>query len=202
MASNLYNSPLNLEWLGFYYEITYSTLILTGNLSILTLIVSFGLNRIFKNYSLPLLSFPFAIVSILFDLASLKYTSLFSSVLNREPLFELNIPFEPFFKSLGTILFLPYSVAGVVIALIILFYSRILFLSAVTGFIVGVFAHSLFVPFESALYSPYNFNFILIAMALSGVFLLPHIKSIILALISVVISVIFLDAMEVFFNSL
>jgi len=92
----LYNSLLVGMGVGFYYEITYSTLILTVILSILTFIVSFGLNRIFKNYSLPLLSFPFAIVSILFYLASLKYTSLFSSVLNREPLFELNIPFDRF----------------------------------------------------------------------------------------------------------
>jgi murein DD-endopeptidase MepM/ murein hydrolase activator NlpD len=37
-------------------------------------------------------------------------------------------------------------------------------------------------------------------MALSGVFLIPHIKSILIAIIAVIISVIFIDAMEVFFN--
>ncbi len=196
----LYNSLLVGMGVGYYYEVTIATLILTAILAILTFLVSFGLNRIFLKYSLPLLSLPFALVSMIFYLASLKYTSLFSNVLNREPLIDFSFYFEPFFKSLGTIFFMPYSIAGVVIALILLIYSRILFLGALTGFIVGIFAHSFFIPFEAALNSPYNFNFILISMALSGVFLLPHIKSIAIALIAVVISVIFIDAMEVFFN--
>jgi urea transporter len=196
----LYNSLLVGMGVGYYYEITYATLILTAILSIFTFLVSFGLNRVFIKYSLPLLSMPFATVSMFFYLASLKYTTLFSNVLNRSPLFDITLPFEPFFKSLGTIFFMPYTVAGVVIAAILLLYSRALFLSAITGFIVGVFAHSFFVPFNISLNSPYNFNFILISMAISGVFLLPHYKSIILAAVAVVVSVILIDSMEVFFN--
>jgi murein DD-endopeptidase MepM/ murein hydrolase activator NlpD len=137
---------------------------------------------------------------MIFYLASLKYTSLFSNVLHREPLVDISLPFEPFFKSLGTIFFMPYGVAGLVIALILIIYSRMLFLSAVVGFVIGVGAHSFFIPFNLALNSPYNFNFILISMALSGVFLLPHIKSIALAVVAVIVSVVFIDAMEVFFN--
>lgn len=196
----LYNSLLVGMGVGYYYEITYATLILTVILSILTFLISFSLNRVFLKYSLPLLSLPFALVSMIFYLASLKYTSLFSNVLNREPLFDLSLPFDAFFKSLGTIFFMPYSVAGLVIALILLLYSRILLLAAITGFVVGVMAHSFFIPYNLALNSAYNFNFILVSMALSGVFLLPHIKSISLAIIGVIVSVIFIDAMEVFFN--
>ena len=196
----LYNSLLVGMGVGYYYEVTYATIILTVILSILTFLISFGLNRVFLKYSLPLLSFPFALVSMIFYLASLKYTTLFSNVLNREPLFDISLPFEPFFKSLGTIFFMPYPIAGLLIALILLIYSRILFLSAITGFVVGVFTHSFFIPCEAALNSPYNFNFILISMALSGVFLLPHIKSITIAIVAVIISVVFIDAMEVFFN--
>ncbi len=51
---------------------------------------------------------------------------------------------------------MPYTVAGLVIGLIILFYSRVLFLSALTGFLVGVGVHSFFIPFEEALNSKYN----------------------------------------------
>ncbi|WP_255327502.1 urea transporter [Lebetimonas sp. JH292] len=44
------------------------------------------------------------------------------------------------------------------------------------GFYAGVYFHSFFTNYYNALNSPYNFNFILIAMAVGGVFLLPTFK--------------------------
>jgi murein DD-endopeptidase MepM/ murein hydrolase activator NlpD len=98
------------------------------------------------------------------------------------------------------ILFLPYEVAGLLISLIILFYSRILFLGAVGGFLAGVAIHSLFVGWETALHSSFNFNFILVGMALSSIFLIPNWRSYLLALGGVALAVVLADAMEVFFN--
>ncbi|MEO1927965.1 MAG: urea transporter [Nautiliaceae bacterium] len=196
----LYNSLLVGMGVGYFFDVTYVTIILTILLSILTFLVSFSLNRVFIKYSLPILSLPFAFVSMLFYLASLKYTNLFINLLHRKALFDINLPFDSFFKSLGTIFFLPYTVAGFFIALILLFYSRILFFLAFVGFWIGVFVHSLFIPFSQALYSPYNFNFLLIAMALGGIFLIPNIKSFLLAFLGVVLSVVLIDSMEVFFN--
>jgi len=196
----LYNSLLVGMGVGYFFDVSFITVVLTVMLSILTFLISFSINRVFVKYALPLLSLPFAFVSTFFYLASLKYTSLLSNILHRQPLFDITLPLDSFFKSLGTIFFLPYGIAGLIISLIILIYSRVLFLSAFTGFWAGVWFHSLFVPFYEALNSPYNFNFILIAMALGGVFLIPNVKNFVLALLAVFLSVVFIDAMEVFFN--
>ena len=196
----LYNSLLVGMGVGYYFDITFITILLTVMLSILTFLISFAINRVFMKYSLPLLSLPFAIVSMFFYLASLKYTGLLSNILYRAPMFDINLPFDAFFKSLGTIFFLPFTFAGIIIAAIILFYSRILFLLALLGFWFGVFVHLFFIPYNSALNSPYNFNFILIAMAIGGVFLIPSLKNYLLAILAVVLSIVLTDAMEVFFN--
>jgi len=196
----LYNSLLVGMGVGYFFDVTFITILLTIMLSILTFLVSFSINKVFIKYSLPLLSLPFAFVSMIFYLASLKYTGLLSNILYRRALFDIHLPFEAFFKSMGTIFFLPYTFAGLIIVLIILFYSRILFLLAFIGFWLGVWFHSFFVPFPQALNSPYNFNYILIAMALGGVFLIPNIKNFFLAVLAVFLSIVLIDAMEVFFN--
>ena len=196
----LYNSLLVGMGVGYFFDVSLLSVLLTSMLAVLTFLVSFGLNRVFINYSLPILSFPFAFVSMLFYLASLKYNTLISNILHRSPLFDVNLIFSAFFKSMGTILFLPYNIAGLIISLIIFFYSRILFFLAIAGFIVGVWVHSFFIPFDASLNSFYNFNFILISMALGGIFLIPNIRSYIIAVIAVILSVILIDAFEVFFN--
>jgi len=102
---------------------------------------------------------------------------------------------------MGTIFFLPFDIAGLVISIVILLYSRVLFFMAVVGFLVGVYAHSIFVPFCEALNSAYNFNFIIIAMALGGIFLIANIQNYIIALIAVIVSVVVIDSMEVFLTT-
>ncbi len=197
----LYNSLLVGMGVGYYFEVTPSTILLTAILATLTFLFTFGLNRVFLKYSLPILSLPFAFIGMMFYLASLKYTNLLSNTLYRKPLFEIALPFGSFFKSLGTIFFLPYNIAGFVIALLLLLYSRILFLMALLGFLVGVGVHTIFVPFEEALNSPYNFNFILIAMSLGGFFLVANIRNYLISMIAVALSAVVIDSMEVFLNT-
>ncbi len=196
----LYNSLLVGMGIGYYFDVTYATILLSVMFSILTFLLSFSLNKIFAKYSLPLLSLPFAFVSMIFYLASLKYTGLLSNILYRKTLFDIKVPMEVFFKSLGMIYFLPSTIAGIVISIIILIYSRILFLLSFAGFWLGVWFHSFFIPYTQALNSSYNFNFALIAMALGGVFLIPNLKNFLLAFVAVFLSVVIIDAMEVFFN--
>ncbi len=197
----LYNSLLVGMGVGFYFQITLSTIFVTILLAILTFLLSFALSKVFAKYYLPILSLPFALSSMLFYLASLKYTNLVSNILHRTVLFDISLPFSPFFKALGEIVFLPFNLAGLFIAIFLFFHSRILLFMAIVGFWVGVWVHAIFVPFEEALYSPYNFNFILIAMALGGFFLIANIKNYLLSLIAVALSVILIDSMEVFFNT-
>jgi len=199
----LYNSLLVGMGVGYYFDITTMTIFLTVVLSIITFLLSFSLNKFLSWFYVPILSLPFALVSMIFYLASLKYTTLLSNILHRVPLVDFNFHSElidSYFKALGTIIFLPYVSAGVVIALIFLLVSRIIFLMSVFGFLSGVFIHSIFIPYFEAVNSVYNFNFILIAIALGGVFLIPHVKNYFLAFVGVLVGVIMIDAMEVFFN--
>ncbi|GAB6045001.1 hypothetical protein JCM11957_05990 [Caminibacter profundus] len=199
----LYNSLLVGMGVGYFYDISFITIVITIILSIFTFLLSFGLNKIFSYWYMPILSLPFAFMSMLFYLASLKYTTLLNNIINKFSAFDINIGINlisSYFKSLGTIFFLPYNIAGIVIMFIMLFYSRIMFFMSVIGFLIGVYFHSLFFNGYSSFNSPYNFNFILIAIALGGVFLIPNIKNYLLAILGVMLSVLIIDAMEVFFN--
>jgi urea transporter/murein DD-endopeptidase MepM/ murein hydrolase activator NlpD len=199
----LYNSLLVGMGVGYFYDISLVTIIITIILSIFTFLLSFGLHKVFSYWYMPILSLPFAFMSMLFYLASLKYTTLLSNLINKYSVNDISIKIDiisAYFKSLGTIFFLPYNIAGIVIVLIMLFYSRIMFIMSVIGFLAGVFFHSLFVPYYTAINSPYNFNFILIAIALGGVFLIPNLKNYFLAILGVLLSVVLIDSMEVFFN--
>jgi hypothetical protein len=72
---------------------------------------------------------------------------------------------------------------------------------ALVGFYFGTLVHSYFIgSYTQALYDPYAFNYILVAIALCGVFLLPTIKNFFLALIGVAISVVLTDAIGILFN--
>jgi len=199
----LYNSLLVGMGVGYFYDISFITIVITIILSIFTFLLSFGLNKVFSYWYMPILSLPFAFMSMLFYLASLKYTTLLNNIINKFSAFDINIGvnlISSYFKSLGSIFFLPYNIAGIVIMFIMLFYSRIMFFMSVIGFLIGVYFHSLFVNGYSSFNSPYNFNFILIAIALGGVFLIPNIKNYLLAILGVMLSVLIIDAMEVFFN--
>jgi hypothetical protein len=76
-----------------------------------------------------------------------------------------------------------------------------MFFIGLISFYLGIFIHYLLLSsFSQALQDPYAFNYILIGIALGGVFLLPTIKNYILAFLGVVMSVVLVDAMNVFFN--
>ena len=197
----IYNSLLVGMGIGYFYGITLLSIVLAIFFGLFTFVLTFSLNRIFSSYSLPILSLPFAIVSILFYLASYKYTALFSNILQMpSAILELHIhPYvDEFLRSFGTILFLPYPMVGLILFMIVLYFSRILALLAILGFVAGVSFHAFLLQMEGS-FSLYNFNYILIAMALGGVFLVPHLKSYIIAIIAVIVSVFIIDATEVFF---
>ena len=194
----LYNSLLVGMGIGYFYDVSLVTVFLSAFFAIFTYLLSFFLNKVFSMFYLPILSLPFGIVSIIFYLSSYKYHELFSNLVNRNLVFDINFDIFNFFKSFGTIFFLPYSVAGILMFLLVLVYSRILAFLGVIGFLVGIFIHSLIVGKLTLGF--FDFNFILIAMALGGVFLIPYWKNYLMALIGVILSVFLIDAFEVFGN--
>jgi len=200
----LYNSLLVGMGIGFIFSPTPLSIFLIIMLSYFTFLLSFILKSLFTNYRTPILSLPFSIMTFIFYLASLKYSNLYSNLINSHTMFDIHLSqfLDPFFKSLGTIFFLPNVIAGIVITLIMISFSRIMFLMGILSFYFGVFIHSLLISnVDTALNDPYAFNYILVGIALGGVFLLPTLKNFILAFAGVIMSVVIVDAMSVFFNN-
>ena len=199
----IYNSLLSGMGIGYLFLFNLQTAFLIIIASIFTFILSFFFNRLFSVYKIPILSLPFSIVTMFIYLASLKYSNLLSSIVNNAVLYDISLPLviSSFFKSLGTIFFLPSNIAGILIAAIMLYASRIIFFMAVVGFYFGVMVNSFFVgSYFQSLIEPYNFNYIIVAIALCGIFLLPTVRNFFIALIGVGISVVLTDAISVLFN--
>ena len=199
----IYNSLLVGMGVGYVYFPSFTSIALIAVLSAFTFMFSFMLNRLFSVYKIPILSLPFSIVTMFVYLAALKYSALLSTMVNTHTLPDIALPLilSAFFKSFGTIFFLPYNIAGIAMLLIVLYYSRIIVIMALVGFYFGTMVHSFFLgSLTQALHDPYAFNYILVAIALCGIFLLPTIKNFILALIGVAISVVLTDAITILFN--
>ncbi len=195
----IYNPLLVGMSIGYIFEVTAVSALLIMMAAIFTFLLTIVLYHLFLKASIPILSLPFTLVSTLIYLASLNYTSLYTQALYIKPAF-VDLTFLPvilsmYLKAMGTILFLPYSGVGLLFVIGILSYSRIMFLLSIAGFYVGVFVHSMMLgSWHLALSNPYTFNYILIAIALGAIFLVPSIRSILIAMIGVAMSVLFIDA--------
>jgi len=199
----IYNSLLVGMGIGFLFTPSLTSMVLIVISAIFTFALSFMLNRLFSNYKIPILSLPFSMVTMFIYLASLKYSSLYSSLINNTTLYDIhfNSSLYYFFKSLGTIFFLPNAIVGILLFLIVIYFSRILAIMMLIGFYFGVLIHSFLVgSFIQALTNPYTFNYIIVATALCGIFLLPTLRNLFIALVGVAISVVLVDAISILFN--
>jgi urea transporter len=202
-----YNPLLSGLAVGYLFKITPQTIVFTIIVGVLTFLLTVFLLNVMSYYLyLPPLSLPFALISSLAYLASSQYSSLTVKGLYVHPFFEfpLDLPLwlTGFLKSLGTIVFTPSIAGGIIIAVILLLYSRILLFLAFAGYITGsVITGLMSGSFTSSFNDISHFNYILIAMALGGVFLVPHIKNFILALVAVVTSTLLVQAIKVFWSN-
>ena len=200
-----YNPLLVGLSIGYLFKITPVTVFFTITAGILTLIFSVMLYSIFSYYlRLPIFSLPFVIISSTIYLSVSNYSNLFVDSLYPHINFSFLENYIPiwitgYLKSFGTILFLPDVLVGFLFALTIFFISRILFMLSVVGYYSGTFAAGFLTgSFYQAFSDISHFNFILIAMVLGGIFLIPSIKSYFIAVVGVVISTIVLSAVKTF----
>jgi len=200
-----YNPLLVGLSIGYLFKIDILTMFFTITAGILTFIFSVMVYSIFSYYlRIPILSLPFTIISSTIYLAVANYSNLFITSLYPHKHFFILDEFLPiwitgYFKSLGTILFLPYTFIGVVFAVLLFLSSRILFMLSVIGYYVGTFISAVLTgSFYESFSDISHFNFILIAMALGGVFLIPSLSSYTIAIIGVLISTILLSATKTF----
>ncbi len=97
-----------------------------------------------------------------------------------------------YFHSLGLILFQPHVLAGMLIALGLLVFSRVLFVLTLAGFFTNSLLVHLLLPEQAPqLLILTGLNAVLVAIALGGSLVIPSRKSLVLALLAVMMTVIF-----------
>jgi urea transporter len=95
-----------------------------------------------------------------------------------------------FFRSMSAIIFQGNILAGILLSLGLLINSRISFILAITGYSIAILFNYLMGGFKTGDLSYYNMgtNFILVAIALGGFYLIPSVRSFLWTLITVPIS--------------
>jgi urea transporter len=184
---------LQLSWLSVFFIV---------NAAVLTLLMTIVLVHVFRYYfNMPVLSLPFAVCSVIANLAALRYADLVdlngtSGLLSAEDVLPLLL--SGFCRSLGSIFFLPHEFVGILLGVLLLSRSRILFLLAVVGYYTGTTVRAVLLGSVEQAFGDSSFDFILIAIVLGGVFLTPSVYSYIIAIVAVIVSTIFLDAAVMF----
>ena len=189
-----YNALLVGLGVGLFYQPSFEVYILIVIAATLTFFLTVVFQGILGKYGLPFLSIPFLfgiwIVALSGgDLSALNisergiytYNELYSmggqAFVNFYDFLENTIKssfIRIYFHSLGAIFFQTHLLAGIVIAVGLLIYSRITFVLSLIGFSVAfLFYRVVGIEFNTLGYTFIGFNYILTAIALGGYYLVP-----------------------------
>lgn len=200
----IYNPLLVGLSIGYLFKITPLTVFFVVTAGILTFVFTHMVHSVLWYYlRLPILSLPFVVISSVVYLASMRYSNLLVTALYPTAIstLDLHLPIglSGLLKSMGAILFVPHELAGAALLVVIFAASRILFVLALLGYYTGTLITMMMVGSARQAFGDINaFNYIWISMALGGVFLIPSMKSYVLALIAVATSTLVLTSVEVF----
>ncbi|MCX6304518.1 MAG: urea transporter [Bacteroidetes bacterium] len=189
-----FNSLLVGLGLGVYYQPGTEFFIVLGFAALLTLFLTLFLEGVIGKYGLPFLSLSFLLGTWLVSLATRQFTSLHVSergiymtnemfmiggqhmVASYNWLTDLGLPesIQLYFTSLGAIFFQYHLLAGILISIGLLVYSRIAFILSLVGFF-SAYAYYNFISADihELSYSFIGFNFILTSIAIGGFFIIP-----------------------------
>ncbi len=180
--------------IGIYYQPGAEFYLLLFFISLTTLFITIGFEGVLGKYGLPYLSLPFLFGIWMVIIASKGYSALNISergIYNLNDMYaiggitmvhtyewfnNLNMPdsLRVYFKSLSAILFQYHMFAGFLIALGMLYYSRISFLVSLIGFYSAyIFYNIIGANISELTYSYIGFNYILMSIAIGGFFVVP-----------------------------
>ncbi len=184
--------------LGIYFQFSLVLILIVIIVSIFTLFLNIALEGVIGKYYLPYLSIPFLISIWVITLAGQEFSSMGVSergiyllndlysiggdwLVNSYNFFN-DLPIytsvKTYFISLGAIFFQYNLLAGILIAIGIIFVSRISFILSVLGFFSAfVFYRIIGSDISNVTYSYIGFNYILTSIALGGFFLIPSKKT-------------------------
>ena len=215
-----FNSLLVGLGIGIFYQPGIAFIFVLLFASLFTLFLTIWMEGYFGKYGLPYLSWPFLIGIWVVTLASRSFTTLEISerglyifndmysyggipmvkmydLVNNLPLHESIVIY---FKSLGAIFFQYHLLAGVLIVIGLLIYSRIAFLLSLLGFFTAYFYYLFIGANLSELsYGYIGFNYILTAIAIGGFFIIPSRYSFLWVILLTPIISFIITATSVFF---
>jgi urea transporter len=213
-GSYTYNSLTVGLAIGMFYDFNLSLLIVLFISSLLTFFLTLWFSARLSKNGLPFLSIPFLVMTWIIILGVDNFTAinlkqkLFLSLEGVEPKlftgvtdFIATLPFANtlylYFRSLGAILFQFNDLAGILIAVGLLIYSRMAFVLSIFGFLIGyLFYEYMAGDFSQLIYSYIGFNFILTAIALGGFFVVPSRRSYALLIITIPIIAVLISALH------
>jgi urea transporter/murein DD-endopeptidase MepM/ murein hydrolase activator NlpD len=203
--------------LGIYFEPGLLLLMIIVVSGVLTAFVSVSFEGILGKYGLPYLSLPFIITFWMLMLASRGFVAI---GLNPRGIYVLNelyvlgghtlvkwyqawneLPLlssvRTYFLSLSAIFFQHHMLAGMLVSIGLLIFSRIAFVLSWLGFYVAYgFYLLLGIPFTETTFSYIGFNYILTAVALGGFLIIPNRQSFLAVMMMVPIVVILTVALQ------
>ena len=180
---------------NFEFGLAFSVLLIVG--ALLTFFLSTALNAILNKRGLPALSLAFIISTALIIIASKSFDGI---GLTHRQIYWYNETYaiggsklvdfiswienwampeyiSGFFRSMSAILFQVNIASGIILSIGLLVYSRIAFLLMVYGYIVAlVFSYTMGVSNFLGFYNM-GTNFMLVAVALGGFYIIPSIRS-------------------------
>tara|TARA_R110002050_G_scaffold33007_2_gene84467 strand:+ start:55406 stop:57571 length:2166 start_codon:yes stop_codon:yes gene_type:complete len=213
-----YNSLMVGIALGMFYDFNMSFFVLLAITSILTLFLTVWFIITLSKKGLPFLSMPFLVGIWIIILGANNFSALelnvkqgislahnfpglFESVTNGISILPFADVIKMYFRSLGAIFFQYNDLAGLIIAIGILVYSRIAFGLSLFGFSIGFGFYAYFGgDFSQLIYSYIGFNFILTAIALGGFFVVPSRKSYFLLLFTIPVIALLISALHTLFS--
>lgn len=210
VKSGLYsfNSLMVGLFMGLSYKFSFNFFFILISFSILCTILSNALFIVLRKYDLPILGLPFLISMwlLLYNIRTneILYLSnadiyfynelyavggeFFVDLYNKSNSIQRPVFVETYFRSLGAIYFQFNIIAGILIAIGLLFYSRIAFILSIIGYTTGflIFKY-IYGDISRFAYGYIGFNYILAAISIGGFYLIPSFKSYILAIIACVL---------------
>ncbi len=197
----LFNPLLSGLGVGYLFQPSVSAFFLAAVAGVLTFLLTWTLAHILKTFLwLPVLSLPFILVSWVVHLAAFRYAGLQHAILPAHAYtIGLPLPLEGFLRTLGLIFFLPNVWVGMVVAVLLLLNSRIQLMLAVCSYVLGTTIRGILTgTFIYVYYDPAALNYLLVALAIGGFYLLPSPRSYLLAAIATILVALLSEAISVF----
>jgi len=193
-----FNALLLGLFMGYQYQLNIIFYLLFVTSIVFLLIVSVWLNGVFYKHKLPFLSFPFLIVYAIVSLASGSFSHI---LLNDEHVYAINhiasmqnstffqithcldnwsisSIWLAYFKTLAGTFFQTSVLAGILIAIGILYFSRIAFTLSVLGFYSAYLFYSLFgADVNDLTVHLVGSNFIFMSIGIGCFYIIPNVYS-------------------------